>query len=55
MFNFIESYLKHRSQSTDINNVLSECEVLNVQIPQDSCFSPSLFPVCILYKQHIFS
>ena len=40
MLNFIESYLKDRSQSTIIDNVVSEREILNVGIPQGSCFCP---------------
>ena len=48
MLNFIESYLKDRSQSTVVNNVVSEREILNVGIPQGSCFGPLLFLVCII-------
>ena len=47
MLNFIESYLKDRSQSTVVNNVVSEREILNVGIPQGSCFGPLLFLVYI--------
>ena len=47
MLNLIESYLKDRSQSTVINNVVSECEILNVGIPQGSCLGPLLFLVYI--------
>ena len=47
MLNFIESYLKDRSQSTVIDNVVSEREILNVGIPQGSCLGPLLFLVYI--------
>ena len=47
MLNLIESYLKDRSQSTVINNVVSEREILNVGIPQGSCLGPLLFLVYI--------
>ena len=52
MLNFIESYLKDRSQSTVINNVVSEREILNVGIPQGSCLGPLLF---LVYINDIFS
>ena len=47
MLNFIESYLKDRSQSTVVNNVVSEREILNVGIPQGSWFGPLLLLVYI--------
>ena len=47
MLNLIESYLKDRSQSTVINSVVSEHEILNVGIPQGSCLGPLLFLVYI--------
>ena len=31
-----KDYLKDRSQSTVINNVVSECKIVNVRIPQGS-------------------
>ena len=37
MLNFIESYLKDRSQSTVVNNVVYDREIFNVGIPQGSC------------------
>ena len=52
MLNLIESYLKDRSQSTVINNVVSEREILNVGIPQGSCLGPLLF---LVYINDIFS
>ena len=42
-----KDYLKDRSQSTVINNVVSEHEIVNVGIPQGSCLGPSLFLVYI--------
>ena len=48
MLNLIESYLKDRSQSTVINNVVSEREILNVAVPQGSCLGPLLFLVYIM-------
>ena len=47
MLNLIESYLNDRSQYTVINNVVSECEILNEGIPQGSCLGPLLF-LCII-------
>ena len=47
MLNLIESYLKDRSQSTVINNVVSEREFLNVGIPQGFCLGPLSFLVNI--------
>ena len=51
MLNLI-SYLKDRSQSTVINNVVSERAFLNVGIPQGSCLGPLLF---LVYINDIFS
>ena len=45
MLNLPKYYLKDRSQSTIINNVVSELEVVNVGIPQGSCLGPLLFLV----------
>ena len=47
MLNLIESYLKDRSQSTVVNSVVSEPEILDVGIPQGSCLGPLLFLVYI--------
>ena len=47
MLNLLKEYLKDRSQSTVINNYVSEHEIVNVGIPQGSCFGPLLF-LCIL-------
>ena len=47
MLNFMESYLKDRSQSIVINNVVSKREILNVGIPPGSCLGPLLFLVYI--------
>ena len=41
------SYLNNRSQSTVINNVVSEREIVNVGIPQGSYLGPLLFFVHI--------
>ena len=43
MLNLIERYLKDRSQSTVINNVVYKHEISNVEIPQGSCLCPLLF------------
>ena len=43
MLNLVESYLKNRSQSTVINNVVYKHEISNVEIPQGSCLCPLLF------------
>ena len=45
MLNFLKSYLKNRSQSIVINNVVSKLKVVNVGIPQGSCLGPLLFLV----------
>ena len=47
MFNLMERYLKDRSQSTVVNNVVSKREILNVGIPPGSCLGPLLFLVYI--------
>ena len=47
MLNLVESYLKNRSQSTVVNNVVSKREILNVGIPPGSCLGPLLFLVYI--------
>ena len=52
MLNLIEGYLKDISQYTIINNVVSEREILNVGISQDSCLGPLLF---LVYINDIFS
>ena len=51
MLNLIESYLKYRSQSNVINNVISEQDILNVGIPQGSCLGLLL---CLVYINNIF-
>ena len=51
MLNLLQSYLNNRSQSTVINNVVSEREIVNVVIPQGSCLGPLLF---LVYKNDIF-
>ena len=51
MLNFIESYLKDSSQSTVIDNVVSDRGILNVGIPQGSCLGPLLF---LMYINDIF-
>ena len=52
MLNLLQSYLYNRSQSTVINNVVSEREIVNVGIPQGSCLGPLLF---LVYINDIFS
>ena len=52
MLNFIVSYINNRIQSTVISNVVSESEILNIGIPQGSCFGPLLF---LVYINDIFS
>ena len=52
MLNLLKDYLKDRSQSTVINNVVSEREIVNVGIPQGFCLSPLLF---LVYINDIFS
>ena len=47
----IKSYLKEW-QSTVIDNVVPECEILNVGIPQGSCLGLLLF---LVYNNDIFS
>ena len=43
MLNLLKDYLKDRSKSTVINNVVSERETVNVGIPQGSCLGPLMF------------
>ena len=43
MLNLLQSYLNNRSQSTVINNVVSESEIVNVGITLGSCLDPFLF------------
>ena len=50
IFNLIKSYLKE-CQSTVIDNVVPECEILNVGIPQGSCLGLLLF---LVYKMTYF-
>ena len=52
MLSLLKDYLKDRSQSTVINNVVSERETVNVGIPQGSCLGPLLF---LVYINDIFS
>ena len=52
MLNLLKDYLKDRSQSTVINNVVSEREIVNVGIPQGFCLGPLLF---LVYVNDIFS
>ena len=52
MLSLLKDYLKDRSQSTVINNVVSEHETVNVGIPQGSCLGPLLF---LVYINDIFS
>ena len=52
MLNVLKDYLKDRSQSTVIKNVVSEPEIVNVGIPQGSCLSPLLF---LVYINDVFS
>ena len=47
MLNLLKSYLQDRSQSTVINNVVSESEILSVGTPQGFCLGPLLFLVYI--------
>ena len=47
MLNFLKNNLKDKSQSTAINNVVSEHEIVNVGIPQSSCLGPLFFLVYI--------
>ena len=37
MLKLLKDYLKHRSQTSVINNVVSEQEIVNFGIPQGSC------------------
>ena len=52
MLKLLQSYLNNRTQSTIINNVVSEREIVNVGIPQGSCLGPLLF---FVYMNYIFS
>ena len=52
MLKLLQSYLNNRTQSTIINNVVSEREIVNVGIPQGSCLGPLLF---LVYINDIFS
>ena len=52
MLNLLKDYLKDRSQSTVINNVVSEHEIVNVGIPQGSCLGPLFL---LVYINDIFS
>ena len=52
MLNLLKYCLKDRSESTVINNVVSEREIVNVKIPQGSCLCPLLF---LVYINSIFS
>ena len=52
MLNLLKDYLKDRSQSTVVNNVVSEREIVNVGIPQGSCLGPLLF---LVYINDIFA
>ena len=52
MLNLLKDYLKDKSQSTVVNNVVSEREIVNVGIPQGSCLGPSLF---LVYINDIFA
>ena len=45
ILNLIENYLKDRSQSTVINNIVSERDILNVGLPQGSSLGLLLFLV----------
>ena len=47
MLNLLKINLKYRSQSTVINNVLSEREFVNVGILEGSCLGPILLLVYI--------
>ena len=50
--NIFKDYLKDRSPSSVINNVVSEREISNVEIPQTFFFGPLLF---LVYVNIIFS
>ena len=52
MLNLLKGYLKDRTQSTVINNVVSEQEIVNIGIPQGSCLGPLLF---LMYINDTFS
>ena len=43
LLNFLNSYLKDRSQATVIINVVSQCIIINVRIPQGLCLGPLFF------------
>ena len=47
MLNLLKYYLNYRSQSTFINSIVSQSEIVNVGIPQGSCLGPLLFLVYI--------
>ena len=47
MLYLLKRYLNNRSQSTFINNVVSENEIMNVGIRQGSCLGPLLFHLYI--------
>ena len=45
--NLLRDYFKDRSQSTVLNNVMSEHKIVNIVVPQGSCLGPLLFLVNI--------